>query len=120
MTPVPGPWAARTDGRRYLSSERQIVASVGEYLGCRRFTSLQQTRLVSLNADHPRRSQNAPMLRNGFYHRAEVNPSPAAGDYRRRLSLTARCISRLAVLRAMSRRLSYSRLQIGRGGWRGG
>src|SRR4028119_2018551 len=60
MTPVPGPWAARTDGRRYLSSARQIVASVGEYLGCRRFTSLQQTRLVSLDADHSRRSQNAP------------------------------------------------------------
>src|SRR4028118_230606 len=109
MTPVPGPWAARTDGRRYLSSERQIVASVGEYLGCRRFTSLQQTRLVSLDADHSRRSQNAPMYGgDSTIIRGGINWG-AGGSYPRKLSLTARCISRSAVLRAMSRRLSYSR-----------
>src|SRR5215217_19757 len=32
MTPGPGPWAARTDGRRYLSSDCQITSSVGVYL----------------------------------------------------------------------------------------
>src|SRR5215210_8928240 len=66
MTPGPGPWAARTDGRRYLSSERHFRLVVGEYLWCRRFTSLQQTRLVSLDADHSRRSQNAPCVGNDF------------------------------------------------------
>jgi hypothetical protein len=32
MTPGTGPWAARTDGHRYLSSECQLNIIVGVYL----------------------------------------------------------------------------------------
>jgi hypothetical protein len=42
-----------------LSSQHHII--VGVYLFCRRFTSLQQTRLVSLDADRSRRSRYAPL-----------------------------------------------------------
>jgi hypothetical protein len=51
----PDRWA--TD---YLSSNRRHCI-IGVYLCCRRFTSLQQTRLVSQDADHSRRSLCAPL-----------------------------------------------------------
>ena len=108
MTPGTGPWAARTDGRCYLSSDSQTI--VGVYCWCRRFTSLQQTRLVSLDADRSRRNRYAPMPCILPLCRCLANGGGCS--QRRRRSLTARSISRSAVLRAISRRLSYCLLRL--------
>src|SRR5215210_8657615 len=44
---------------------------------CRRFTSLQQTRLVSLDADRSRRSRYAPVYGTYYTIRAAPGPKPA-------------------------------------------
>src|SRR5215207_583305 len=61
MTPGTGPWAARTDGllSNYAAARATFLSAC--ILCCRRFTSLQQTRLVSQDADRSRRSLCAPL-----------------------------------------------------------
>src|SRR5215208_454209 len=59
MTPVPGSWASRTDEPLFF---KRLALTHG-----RRVTSLQQTRLVSRDADRSRRSRYAPMT-GIFYH----------------------------------------------------
>jgi hypothetical protein len=94
----------------YLSSSQHHII-VGVYFFCRRFTSLQQTRLVSLDADRSRRSRYAPFderystILEGFFNRR-------LASYRRMRSFMARSISRLAVFLAISRRLSYCLLRL--------
>jgi hypothetical protein len=92
-----------------LSSQHHII--VGVYLFCRRFTSLQQTRLVSLDADRSRRSRYAPLTSDILpFWRGFSTAAPAS--YRRMRSFMARSISRLAVFLAISRRLSYCLLRL--------
>ncbi len=109
MTPGTGPWAARTDGHCYLSSDSQTI--VGVCCWCRRFTSLQQTRLVSLDADRSRRNRSPPNEAYSTILEQFINPEAELGQRRRR-SFMARSISRCAVLRAISRRLSYCLLRL--------
>src|SRR5215211_7556885 len=77
---------------------------------CRRFTSLQQTRLVSLDADRSRRNRYAPRACILTFCRYLSNGG--GRSQRRRRSFMARSISRSAVLRAISRRLSYCFLRL--------
>ena len=94
----------------YLGSSQSHFI-VGVYLFCRRFTSLQQTRLVSLDADRSRRSRYAPVSSNilPFWRGFAI---VALASYRRIRSFMARSISRLAVFLAISRRLSYCLLRL--------